>query len=67
MGDGLVDVCPTVELWVPNLEVKCWHELQSMEYYKDLTDMEVSELVIMEDWPAKLQQKHTANIDNCEL
>ena len=54
MDDVLVDVCPTVELWGLNLEVKHWHKLQSMEEYKDLTNMEVSELVIVEDWPAKL-------------
>ena len=63
---GLVDVHPMVELWGLNEKMKRLHELRSIEDNEDLINTEVSELVFAGDWPAKIQQKHTEDIDNCE-
>ena len=64
---GLVDVRPTVELWGLDSEVKRWHELWSAEEHADLTDTNLLEIVLAEDWTAKLRQKHNAAIDNTIL
>ena len=64
---GLVDVRPTVELWGLDSEVKQWHELRSAEEHANLTDTNISEIVLAEDWTSKLRQKHNEAIDNTIL
>ena len=65
--ERLVDVRPAVELWGLDLEVNHWHELRSTKAHVDLTDTVISEMVLAEDWPSKLRQKHEETIDNTSL
>ena len=61
--DGLIDVRPMVDLWGLDCEIKRWHELRKQN--DNLTDTEVSELVLDEDWPAKMRKLHLENLE-CE-
>ena len=65
--EGLVDVRPIVELWGLDSEVKRWHELRSAHEHADLTDTDISEMVLAEDWPSKLRQTHNTAIDNANF
>ena len=58
MDGRLVDVCPTVELWGHDSEVKYWRELRNMEVNNNCSDTEVLEIVLAEDCPSKLQITH---------
>ena len=61
--DGLVDVRPNVEMWGLDSEVERWAELRANDSFAHLTNTEISELVLEEDWPSKMKAKHEANID----
>ena len=65
--EGLVDVHLTVELWGLDSEVDWWHELRAAEEHADLTDTEILDMVLSEDWPSKLRQKHKECINNSNL
>ena len=60
--DGLVDVRPTVDLWGMDSEVERWAQLRADASNKNLSDTDISELVLAEDWPSKMKAKHDANI-----
>ena len=62
--DGLVDVRPMVDMWGLDVEVERWAELRAMESNKHLSDTDISELVLAEDWPSKMKAKHIANINS---
>ena len=62
--EGLVNGRLIVELWGLDSEVKRWHELRSTDEHTDLTDTDISEMVLVEDWPLKLRQTHNTAIDN---
>ena len=62
--DGLVDVRPKVELWGLEFEIKCWHVLRNDEHNNNLSDTDISELVVAEDWLEKLKEVHVAKL-NC--
>eukprot|EP00562_Extubocellulus_spinifer_P031445 CAMPEP_0178710732 /NCGR_PEP_ID=MMETSP0699-20121125/17939_1 /TAXON_ID=265572 /ORGANISM="Extubocellulus spinifer, Strain CCMP396" /LENGTH=841 /DNA_ID=CAMNT_0020359303 /DNA_START=197 /DNA_END=2725 /DNA_ORIENTATION=+ len=55
---GLVDVRPFVWMWGLEAEVERWKEVR--EEFEYLTDTEVSEIVIDENWPAKLKEEMLA-------
>lgn len=55
--DGLVDVRPDVDLWGTEVEVSRWHELRGLSEDEELSDAEISELVLNEDWPSKLREE----------
>ena len=59
---GLVDVRPKVELWGLGLEVERWNELRADDANAHLSDTEISDLVLDEDWPSKMRAKHEATI-----
>ena len=65
--EGLVDVRPTVELWGLNSEVNRWHKLRADKQCVDLTETNISEMALAEDWPSKLRQEHNNAIDNVTL
>ncbi len=64
LDEGLVDVRLEIELWGLESEICHWHELCGAECNNTLTDTEISELVLVEDKPAKLWEKHIQNIDS---
>ena len=64
---GLVDVRPAVKLWGLDSKVKQWHELWSDEEHDDLTETDITEMVLVEDWPSKLRQKHNTAFDNANF
>ena len=53
--DGLCDVRPDVELWGMEAEVKRWTELRALPENRELSNTEISEAVLDEDWPSKLR------------
>eukprot|EP00562_Extubocellulus_spinifer_P035568 CAMPEP_0178697744 /NCGR_PEP_ID=MMETSP0699-20121125/10158_1 /TAXON_ID=265572 /ORGANISM="Extubocellulus spinifer, Strain CCMP396" /LENGTH=836 /DNA_ID=CAMNT_0020343741 /DNA_START=97 /DNA_END=2607 /DNA_ORIENTATION=- len=55
---GLVDVRPFVWMWGLEPEVKRWNEVR--EKFEHLTDTEVSEIVLNENWPSKLKEEMLA-------
>eukprot|EP00978_Attheya_sp_CCMP212_P030655 scaffold113536_cov54-Attheya_sp.AAC.1 len=55
MDIGLTDVRPIVELWGTQEEVKTWHELRNFETNRDLSDLDISNIVLAEDYPAKMR------------
>ena len=65
--DGLVDVRPMVDFWGMDSEVDRWHELRSKACYVNLSDTEISDMVLEEDWPSKMKAAHAANIDSPTL
>ena len=62
--DGLVDVRPMVELWGLDVEIERFAELRALDSNKHLSDTDISELILEEDWPAQMKAKHKANIDS---
>ena len=62
--NGLVDVRPTFELWGLDAEVKRWRELRLSECNAELSNLEISEMVLAEDWPARLKETHIKNIND---
>ena len=62
--DGLVDVRPMVELWGNDSEIQRYHELRSLPSNARLTNTEIAEMVLAEDWPSKLKIKHDLKLDD---
>ena len=62
--DGLVDVRPEVELWALESELERWHVLRGEECNNSLSDTEILELVLTEDWLAKLEEAHVAKLNS---
>lgn len=60
--DGLVDIRPHVEFWGCDSEIACWHELRNDEDNTMLSDLDISLLVLDEDWPKKLRKEHRAEL-----
>ncbi|EJK69405.1 hypothetical protein THAOC_09343 [Thalassiosira oceanica] len=56
--EGLVDVRPMIQLWGNTMEIARWRELRADKSKEKLTDTEISELVLEEDWPSKLLKDH---------
>ena len=54
--EGLVDVRPSIELWGLEVEIKRWNELRDLADNKDLSDTEISELVLAEEWPTRMRK-----------
>ena len=57
--EGLVDVRPSVvELWGMEVEISTcrWNELRGLAANKDLSDTDISELVLAEDWPKRMRK-----------
>jgi hypothetical protein len=52
----LVDVRPSIELWGLEVEIKRWNELRDLAENKDLSDAEISELVLAEEWPTRMRK-----------
>ena len=63
--DGLIDVRPMIELWGLETEIARWHELRSMSGNAALSDTDISELVLDEDWPSKLRKEHMEDLGIC--
>ena len=62
--DELVEIRPFVVLEGTDTEVKRWYELRGLDRNEHLTATEISELVLDEDWPAKLREKHLQALDD---
>ena len=62
--DGLVDVRPTVELWGLGAGVERWRELRLSECNTALFNLEISEMVLAEDWPARLKELDIQNMND---
>ena len=54
--DGLVNVHPDPELWALESDLERWYELRNDDANKDKSNVEISELVLDEDWPSKLKK-----------
>ena len=61
--DGLVDVRPMIELWGTEPEIRRWGVLRGLDENKELSDTEISELVLGEDWPAQLRRDHRTKLN----
>ena len=57
-----MDVRPEPELWAFDSELRRWNELQNEAVNVSLSNTEISELVLAEDWPSKLAQIHKDKI-----
>lgn len=64
--DGLIDVRPYVELWGNESEMKRWEELRSLSANEDLSDTEISELLLKEDLPSQLRTRHIEIIESLD-
>lgn len=62
--DGLVDVWPMVDLWDVDSGVERWAQLRADVSNENLSDTDISELVLAEDWPSKMKAKHNADINS---
>lgn len=60
--DGLFDVRPLVDLWGMESEINRWRELRHRPEHSDLSDTEISEIVLNEDWPSRLRKHHIAQL-----
>lgn len=58
MDDGLVDVRPDIELWGLEEEIKRWEQLYNLPEHATKSKLEISEMVLAEDWPSKLRRQH---------
>ena len=59
--DGLIDVRPLVELWGLDSEVERWNGFRANKTNERLSDTEISELVLNEDWSSKMKAQHKSN------
>jgi len=55
--EGLVDIRPDVAIWGTDKEIARWKELRNLEENNDLTNTDISEIVLAEDWPSKLRKE----------
>ena len=62
--EGLVDVRPMVDLWRSDSEVKRYHELRSLSSNATLTNTEIAEMVLAEDWASKLKLQHELKVND---
>ena len=62
--DGLVDVRGQVELWGTQTEIYRWHALRNNTANSSLSDIDISELVLKEDWPSKLREVHIEKLNS---
>lgn len=46
-----------------DVEIKRWHELRDLPANKNLSDTDISELILNEDWPSKLKKELEALLD----
>jgi hypothetical protein len=58
--DGLFDARSQPKLWAMQTELRRWKELRAK--HKNLSDTEISELVLCENIPARLREEHIAKI-----
>lgn len=58
--DGLIDIRPHVTMWGTTDEINRWRELRDLPENDKLTDLEISEIVLSEDWPTRLRAEHIA-------
>ena len=65
--EGLMDARPDVELWGLEAEIERWDELRNLPANKNLSDTDISELVLDEDWPAKLRKDLEAKLEPYEI
>ena len=66
-ADGLVDICPHVDLWGCDEEQKSfrWHgNLRAKEENAGLDDVQISQLVYKQDIPAKVRNIHLEKIES---
>ena len=64
--DGLVDTRGDVALWGTESEVSRWHELRNMKSNENKTDIEISEIVLAENWHTKLKTVHIEELNNID-
>ena len=62
--EGLVGVRPMVDLWGSDSEVERYHELRLLFSNATLTDTEIAEMVLAEDWASKLKLQHELKVNN---
>jgi hypothetical protein len=60
--DGLFDVRPLVDLWRTESEMNRWRELRKLPEHAELSDTQISEIVLNEDWPSRLRKHHIAQL-----
>eukprot|EP00984_Skeletonema_dohrnii_P017971 scaffold8290_cov120-Skeletonema_dohrnii-CCMP3373.AAC.1 len=60
--DGLFDVRPLIDLWGNQSEIKRWRELRLDPANAELSDTDISEIVLKEDWPSRLRKEHIERI-----
>lgn len=63
MDDGLVDVRPFVDMWGIESEIELWHKLRNLPENEQLSDTDISELVLTKDLPTTLRKKHIAELE----
>ena len=61
--EGLVDIRPHVELWGCDSEVARWYELRDNPANDELSNLDISLVVLNEDWPTKLRKEHSAKLE----
>ena len=59
---GLVDIWPDVILWGTDQEVECWHVLRNLPGNDELSDTDISNKLLNEDWPPKPRMKYVATM-----
>ena len=52
-----------VELWGNDSEVKRYLELRSLPSNATLTNTDIAEMVLEEDWPSKLKAQHELKVN----
>ena len=62
--EGSVDVRQMVDLWGSDSEVKRYHELRSLSSNATLTNTEIAEMVLAEDWASKLKLQHELRVND---
>ena len=61
---GLINVRPKVEMWGLDVEIERWADLRALDSNVHLSDTDISELVLEEDWPSKMKAKHIAELNS---
>eukprot|EP00978_Attheya_sp_CCMP212_P000034 scaffold100_cov29-Attheya_sp.AAC.1 len=52
---GLIDVRPNIGLWGSDEEVRRWYELRQCVTHNNLSDLDISEIVLAEDHPGNIK------------
>ena len=58
-----MDIRPAIDFWGTDSETRRWHELRDNSENENLSDTDISELVLQEDWSSKLRKEHVAKLD----